>query len=75
MRNGAVYIIKNLSRLRRPRRSRSSRWRSKAEHLCQVRRLGAHHPERSLKQRPPHLRSRDQLPPSCLFSNIHRFKC
>ena len=30
-----------------------SRGRSKAEHLCQVRKLGAHHPERLLKQWPP----------------------
>jgi hypothetical protein len=38
-----------------------------AEHLCQVRKLGAHHPERSLKQWPPYPR----LAASCLFSNIH----
>jgi hypothetical protein len=30
-----------------------SRSRRKAEHLCQVRKLCAHHPERLLKQWPP----------------------
>ena len=36
--------------------------------------LGAHHPERSLKQWPP-IPTAYRLPASCLFSNIHRFKC
>ena len=62
MRNGAGYILKNLSRLRRPRRFQSSRGRSKAEHLCQVCKLGAHHPERSLKRWPPYPRPPDRLP-------------
>jgi hypothetical protein len=69
MRNGAGYILKNLSRLRRPRRFQSSRRRSKAEHLCQVCKLGAHHPERSLKRWPPYPRlpqlSIQQYSPYC----------
>jgi hypothetical protein len=35
----------------------------------------AHHPERSLKQWASASRPPDRLPASCLFSNIHRFKC
>ena len=53
MRNGAWLHHQSLSRLRRLRRFQGSRGRSKAEHLCQVRKLGAHHPERLLKQWPP----------------------
>jgi hypothetical protein len=49
--------------------SKSSRGRSKAEHLCQVRKLGAHHPERSLKQWPPHPRPPDRLP-AAVYSAI-----
>ena len=74
MRNGAWLHHQELIKTSRRRRFQRSRGRSKAEHLCQVCKLGAYHPERSLKQWPPHPRPPRSTSGSCLFSNIHCFK-
>jgi hypothetical protein len=51
--------------------TKGSRGRSTAEHLCQVcTPSGALAQAVASAPRPP-----DRLPASCLFSNIHRFKC